>query len=868
MSQDTQHAKDADSAAGDAAAAVSLDEPKPETGLETSSLQYDTSAASSSDALEPTVGPVPVRRVGRRRAAGPSRTSAAANDDVPSIGGLIYALQQKPSRRPFKIAMIMSAIWAAVGTLLVWLTIASDLAIDIPLSEVLARPQTILIATSLLAPIALFWFMAVLVWRAQELRLMSSAMTEVAVRLAEPDKMAEQSVASLGQTVRRQVMSMNDAINRSLGRAGELEALVHNEVAALERSYHENEVRVRGLINELVSERKSLTNNSDRVSDTIRGIGLEVTREIVAASEVAAKALSGATTTLTQEVQKSGSQLTARIQATNDQTAHLMSESGNSLLASLGDMNKRIGVEVPALLDKLSGEQTRLTKIVEGAGRNLAALETALGERVESLEGSLGEKTEVLRDTLQNKLKDFDDTFSDKARQLDAAIGEKMGQFDSSITSKAKTFYQALDKAGSEIDRTMLERTRSIETNMQRAAGQIESQIQRQTTHLDASMQRQAAQVDGTVAKGIEAVQRSNENITTQSLRTLDGLSQQGESLRDISEGLLGQIRDLTERFDQQGQSIMRAAHDLESSSFRIDTVLEARHAELSTLLDDVSSKAELLDGAMRSQSDGRLNSGANLRERYNRAAQEMVRDQRSAPRPTRTSSNTSEIDQMRSKLRRELDHRPENDGGPSEAALQEQLHALEALSNFSAEQASSRQIQRTAPAQSTRSEQRQSRPAPQDNRNVSGAASNERWSLGDLLSRASDDMPIPAPVATSNQSNNDSNNVALDLKNMARAIDMQTATDIWSRLNAGERNTLSRSIYTMDGQVTFDEIGRRFSSDMAFRNTVSRYLVDFEQLLREVDQNDHGGNIVRNHLVSDMGRVYLLLAHASGRLA
>ncbi len=55
-------------------------------------------------------------------------------------------------------------------------------------------------------------------------------MTEVAIRLAEPDRMAEQSVASLGQAVRRQVSFMNDAISRALGRAGELEALVHNEV--------------------------------------------------------------------------------------------------------------------------------------------------------------------------------------------------------------------------------------------------------------------------------------------------------------------------------------------------------------------------------------------------------------------------------------------------------------------------------------------------------------------------------------------------------------------------------------------------------------------------------------------------------------
>ena len=86
-----------------------------------------------------------------------------------------------------------------------------------------------------LLPIALFWFLALLAWRAQELKLMSSAMTEVAVRLAEPDRAAEQSAASLGQAVRRQVSFMNEAISRALGRAGELEALVHNEVAALEQ---------------------------------------------------------------------------------------------------------------------------------------------------------------------------------------------------------------------------------------------------------------------------------------------------------------------------------------------------------------------------------------------------------------------------------------------------------------------------------------------------------------------------------------------------------------------------------------------------------------------------------------------------------
>ncbi|MEL6423426.1 MAG: hypothetical protein AAFQ42_13410, partial [Pseudomonadota bacterium] len=741
-------------------------------------------------------------------------------------------------------------------------------------------------------PVAVFWFLAVLVWRAQELHLMSSAMTEVAVRLAEPDRLAEQSIASLGQTVRRQVMSMNDAINRSLGRAGELEALVHSEVAALERAYHENEIRIRTLINELVSERQSLTNNSDRVSDTIRGIGNEVRKEIVAASEVAAQSLSSAAHELTQEVQRSGSQLTARIQATNDQTAHLMSESGNALLTSLGDMNKRIGVEVPTLLDKLAGEQTRLTKIVEGAGRNLAALETALGERVDGLETSLGDKTEVLRDTLQHKIKDFDDTFSDKARQLDAAIGEKMSQFDQAITSKAQTFYQTLDKAGGDIDRGMLERTRAIEATMQRHASQIEQNVQRASDTIDQSVQRgsshleqtvqrqtgqleqalrhQTQQVDGTIGKGIDAVQRANENITTQSLRTLDGLSQQGESLRDISEGLLAQIRELTERFDQQGQSIMRAAHDLEATSFRIDTVLEARHAEMSGLMDDVSAQAEALDAASRSPSGARLASGANLRERYNRAAEDVERDRRMQERQSRRAAAPSapqmpspagnafaaggDIDAMRATLRRELEQRGQH--GRNEAALQEQLNTLDG--------GAARRQATYGASPGARSTPPSARPGGAPAQQIGGAG-GERWSLGDLLSRASDDPALPvvsdaAPVTPTN--------ATLDLKNMARAIDMGTATDIWSRLNAGERNALDRSIYTLDGRATFDEIGRRIVSDTAFRNSVNRYLMDFEQLLREVDQNDAAGDIVRSHLISDMGRVYLLLAHASGRLS
>jgi len=169
------------------------------------------------------------------RPAGPPpqrRLSAPANDDIPSIGGLIFALQQRPARTPFLIALVASAIWFVIGGFFAYGVISNQAASG----GVLSAPA--LAATAaILVPIVIFWFLALLVWRAQELRLMASAMTEVAVRLAEPDRLAEQSVASVGQTIRRQVAAMNDAISRAIGRASELEAMVHNEVAALERSY-------------------------------------------------------------------------------------------------------------------------------------------------------------------------------------------------------------------------------------------------------------------------------------------------------------------------------------------------------------------------------------------------------------------------------------------------------------------------------------------------------------------------------------------------------------------------------------------------------------------------------------------------------
>ena len=50
-----------------------------------------------------------------RKSAERSRARRAANDDVRSVGNLLYALQRRPSTAPFWTAFLLSAVWIGFG---------------------------------------------------------------------------------------------------------------------------------------------------------------------------------------------------------------------------------------------------------------------------------------------------------------------------------------------------------------------------------------------------------------------------------------------------------------------------------------------------------------------------------------------------------------------------------------------------------------------------------------------------------------------------------------------------------------------------------------------------------------------------------
>ncbi len=613
----------------------------------------------------------------RRSAAAVARAPVPANDDMPSIGGLVYALQQKPSRSPFLVAGIASVVWAVLG-ILVGASVLSKYGGDInSFLDFFASPVMLGVISGTVVPIAMFWFLAYLIWRAQELRMMSTAMTEVAVRLAEPDKMAEQSVASLGQTVRRQVAAMNDAISRALGRAGELEALVHNEVTALERSYSENEHRIRSLINELASEREALANNSARVSEALRGIGGDVRREIAAATDEATESLTQATSTLsdtistraqkiTTAVTEAGDavdaklaergaqvneqltkhsaktvdnihqqslQVTTAIQQASDRASAAISAKSNSLVHSVMSMSERVAQEIPALLDRLGGEQQRLNSIISDATTNLSALENALSDKTKALDSSLNDRTRVLQGVLAEHSQAIDSSLSERTRALEALLGQRTKEFQQTISSGSK-----------HIEDSIVSRAQALEQALSRQSGAIRQTLDQHAQNMEQSLSRQAAYIEHSVGQSSDNIERAVSELAERTGASSEALEAQAETLRQMSSGMLNQIQSLTKRFEEQGATIMKSAKALEVSNTRVDSVMEQRQAQLGKLIETIGSRAAELDKMMHNYSSMLEESLSRAENRARNVTELLAQDS-----AEKSQSAVREIEKLRS---------------------------------------------------------------------------------------------------------------------------------------------------------------------------------------------------------------------------
>ena len=265
-----------------------------------------------------------------------------ANDDRENVGAVLQAMNARPaSRTPFILALVASLVWAAICALYGYVTVWPS-APRRPL-EMLLRPETPLFLLAALGPIICMFAFAALSRRLLELRQSARAISQVAVRLAEPETMAGDHVANLSQAIRRELTSMGDGVERALARAAELETRVRSEVSTLERSYSDNERKIRLLIAEMADQRELIVTSGTRVRDAI-----------ATAHDSIAQDLNIAGGNLSERLTETGQKLTASLGAASDEINLAMDRTGSSTLERIVAEGARMSVSIAAVGETLA----------------------------------------------------------------------------------------------------------------------------------------------------------------------------------------------------------------------------------------------------------------------------------------------------------------------------------------------------------------------------------------------------------------------------------------------------------------------------------------------------------------------------------
>jgi hypothetical protein len=265
----------------------------------------------------------------------------AANDDRETIGQILQAIQKgRPARSVYTLATFFTGIWLLGAGLLAYSFY--------PSLQALAQGGGVLamvgLGAVLLAPILLFYFLASLAWRGQELRMIAQSMAQVAIRFSEPENTASDSMVTVGQAIRREVAAMGDGMERAIARAGELETLVANEVAALERAYSDNEVRIRALLQDIAHQRDNLVGQAEQVRSAISGVQIDLRHDIALISDAIASRV--------DEVAKS---ITGALEERGEHITRALGSAGDNMILALGER----GGDLLDRLEEASGETTR-----------------------------------------------------------------------------------------------------------------------------------------------------------------------------------------------------------------------------------------------------------------------------------------------------------------------------------------------------------------------------------------------------------------------------------------------------------------------------------------------------------------------------
>jgi DNA anti-recombination protein RmuC len=597
-------------------------------------------------------------------------------------------------------------------------------------------------------------------------------------------------------------------------------------------------------------------------ADPVRALSAltgQLRAEVADSSEALRRAAAEAAHRSSETIDALLKQLTEQVDASGAALRETVTRSAENSVETLAGTGERLRDELTQVIDNLGQTGAVIDRAIVSAGDRLAAVQGGLATRVDEFQRALGSIASQVA-TLGRLSATTQSDASTLAEQL-AQHAEALGVVGRDLAQQQQSLDHALEHRQSSLQSLVVElasRSEAFETTLGRFAANVEdnfARAQARAQEISAALASATKGASIAVAGQFETIRdttaRERER-TAQALKT---------TLEQTNAQLSGALEHAAERFRQSVAEVKDMTHQVQRE-------LDQTRGELRRgVLDLPQETSEAADAMRRVVSDQIRalkelaalvsDSGANY-DVAEPAPLAVAPPPVAATRFDRPPSRLAEVG------RRVEAHSPREPALPRaaeaiaapliDAPPPAQIVAPELIpptgrpaQSWSAPPASGPLPTATQAAQAIPAA------APAADRGQAG------W-LSNLLAAASRDEPeAPAPKGAETLE-------ALTLE-IAGLIDNAAAMEMWERWRRGDTAAVSRRLYTEAGQQAFDEIRRRYRADPQFRDTATRYVQEFERLLAKVGQSDRDGSQWRAYLLSNTGKVYTILAHASGRL-
>jgi len=104
--------------------------------------------------------------------------------------------------------------------------------------------------------------------------------------------------------------------------------------------------------------------------------------------------------------------------------------------------------------------------------------------------------------------------------------------------------------------------------------------------------------------------------------------------------------------------------------------------------------------------------------------------------------------------------------------------------------------------------------------------------------------------------------------RDLTEAIDGSLPRGLEKRYNAGESHVYTHHLYEARGRRLSKSVEERYKSERMVRGRVDSYVRLFERLLDTLSESPQSEQMVDASLASESGKLYLMLAQATGRIS